>query len=144
MPNNEKTLAKMSMNLPRLIALKTPSGIPIKIAIPIDIKPNCKVIGSLDRIWSITGFPWINEKPKSPTIILPIHQKYCSSSGLSRPSSFRICARSSSLFAAVTPIMLVTMSPGTSRMSANVKKVTPNTTGTNRNILRRMYLLIKF
>src|SRR5215467_3488140 len=94
-PTSATAEPSVSQIVPRRTAASTPSGTATTKARASAPKVSCTVGPRRSRISAETGSPVLNERPRSPRRAAPAQPRYCSASGRSSPSRWRICAAAS-------------------------------------------------
>src|SRR6266542_2848083 len=102
------------------------------------------VTGSLSASSWVRLRPVRKDVPRSPLSSLPIQRTYCTGGGSSRPYDARMLAMSCALARVSGPRITLTGSPGTSRMSENVTRLTPSRTGITSVRRARRYLRTRY
>jgi hypothetical protein len=105
----------------------TPNGIATKATLRTARRASSIVIGSREAIRVATGWPVRKDQPKFPWSMLPIHRKYWTGSGWSRPNSFSTAARCARPSWPSVPAMISTMLPGRRRTRMKIRTDTPST-----------------
>ena len=103
----------------------TPSGMPTTATLRTASSASSIVIGSRDTMRAATGWPVRNDQPKFPRSMFPIHRRYWTGSGWSRPNSRSTAARCARLSWPSVPAMMSTMLPGRRRTRKKIRTETP-------------------